>query len=254
MDPTESEFLLVIPAYNEGRRLGNFLPFLVAKLEDCRLRSRVVVVDDGSTKEDSTAMHALCKSLPAFSHVCVEYLKLQGNCGKGGAIYAGWDTAKSEPLLAFVDADGSISPEETCRILALAIQQPNAAHFASRIKMRGRKVERTASRHRIGRIFATLVGTFIDSEIYDSQCGFKILPAAQYKKIAPLLTEYRFAFDIELLAALNYVRCPVVEHPIDWREVAGSKVSVISDSLQMAKAVLSIAKRSKKWRAMPTAS
>lgn len=243
-----NQFLIVIPAYNEGDRLKGFLPFLTAELRRLEIPARVLVVDDGSAETESRAMQTLCQNTRSVNTETVEYLKLEKNYGKGGAVYAGWNRAETESLLVFVDADGSISPEETARILNRAAESPEKAHFASRVKMRGKKIFRAVPRHWMGRIFASLVGAFIDPEIYDSQCGFKIIPINVYKKIVPLLREDRFAFDIELLSALNYVGCPVIEHPIDWKEVSGSKVSLISDTLQMACAIFTISRRAKSWR------
>jgi dolichyl-phosphate beta-glucosyltransferase len=235
-------FLLVIPAYNEARRLPAFLPEMAARIAEQGIAARICVVDDGSAREESDAMKKTC----AQAHV--DFLRLDINQGKGGAIYAAWQTASpEETLLAFADADGSVSPAEVIRVLQFAEEAPNKAHFASRIKMRGRKVERLRRRHFTGRIFATLVGIFIDPEIYDSQCGMKIVPAAAYRRLMPYLQESGFAFDVEMLAALNHIGCPVVEHPVDWREIPGSHVSVISESIKMAKAVLSINHRRKHW-------
>ena len=50
----------------------------------------------------------------------------------------------------------------------------------------------------------------------------------------------RFAFDVELLAVLNLIKHPILEVPIDWADMPGSKVSMISDTLKMAKAVFEI--------------
>ncbi|MEO6052653.1 MAG: glycosyltransferase [Chthoniobacterales bacterium] len=242
------QFLLIIPAFNEARRLPLFLPFLAESLKKQATSVRLLVVDDGSEKSESAAMHKQCEAAAISSGFPVEYLRMDQNVGKGGAIYGGWANGKEEPLLAFVDADGSIAPEEICRVLEQAAQSPESAHFASRVKMRGKHICRSEQRHLIGRIFATLVGHFIDPGVYDTQCGLKIIPAAAYEKIAPLLQERGFVFDVELLAALNHVGCPVIEHPIDWKEVSGSKVSLFSDSLRMMTALFTIDRRRKAWK------
>ena len=99
------------------------------------------------------------------------------------------------------------------------------AIFASRVKMLGRRVERSALRHYCGRLFASLVGLNINPDIYDSQCGFKLVPSKAYFRIAPWLEENGFCFDVELSAALSAANAAVEEVPIDWIDCRGSKVS-----------------------------
>ena len=59
------------------------------------------------------------------SMIFVRPLLVQNNQGKGGAIYSGWDTASLDEFrwVAFVDADGAITPEETLRFLNLATEE-----------------------------------------------------------------------------------------------------------------------------------
>lgn len=152
-----------------------------------------------------------------------------------------------------MDADGAISAREVGRVLTLLSAQTdkNTALFASRVKLRGRSLERSLARHISGRVFATLVGLFIDPHVYDSQCGFKLVPASAYRTIREHLCERGFVFDVELLAALNHFRYPVEEVPIDWSDIPGSKVSFLRDSFRMFVALRTIASRAKTWPTPP---
>ena len=230
---------LVIPSFNDSPRLMRFLPALCSQLENIPLRVMVQVVDDGSSQEDQAALERLiCETQSRFPFVCPAIF--QGcNQGKGAAILRGWEAGNGADWLGFLDADGAVSAGEVARILEKIQRSPDSetSLFASRVQMRGRTVERSLKRHLMGRIFATLVGTLIDSRVYDSQCGFKLLPSTAYRKVKPLLQEKRFAFDVELLAALNREDCPIEEIPVDWSDVPGSKVSLFRDSLRMFFAV-----------------
>jgi dolichyl-phosphate beta-glucosyltransferase len=62
-----------------------------------------------------------------------------------------------------------------------------------------------------------------------------------------LLKEERFAFDVELILALDRAGSKIEEIPIDWVDVSGSKVSLIRDSVNMFFALKKIKKRAKKW-------
>lgn len=242
---------LVVPCYNDSGRLAKFLPSLLQDLQDAPVETNLLVVDDGSLDVEKNAVSKLVSGLQRDFPLLHAPLFEVPNQGKGAAILQGWDAANQTEWLGFVDADGAIPGREVKRVLKFiasrANENPKKAFFSSRVKMRGRKVERNLSRHVSGRIFATFVGMMIDGGIYDSQCGFKVIPAAVYPKIRPLFRERRFAFDVELLAALNHVGCPVEEVPIDWYDIPGSKVSLVRDSVKMFLAVRQIAERKRQW-------
>ncbi len=244
--------LLAIPCYNEARRLPAYLPALLERIASSGLPVTVEVVDDGSRQEERIRMDQLVDHLRKNHPFLRPLRSLPENRGKGGAVHAAWSKAlDTHDWLAFVDADGSLSPVETCRFLANCMNQPEACSwFASRIRMLGYDVERHYSRHLMGRVFATLVGFMIDDRVYDSQCGLKAIPSSHYRIIQPLLSETRFAFDVELLAALAHAGLEVRELPVDWADVAGSKVKPIRDTVSMFRALLRIRVRRRNWPAI----
>lgn len=81
---------VIIPAYNEGARIGN----VISAVRGAKLVSEIIVVSDGST--DDTAGVA--------GSLGVRVIELERNVGKGGAMKAGIDATDAE-VLAFVDAD-----------------------------------------------------------------------------------------------------------------------------------------------------
>lgn len=241
-------FFLVVPAYRESRRLPYFLPHLAQALLKNFPSARIQVVDDGSGSEEQAETVRQIGSLRKNFSNLLEPLLLPHNLGKGGAILSAWDNNPGLDYLAFVDADGAISPKEVCRLASLLpASGTEQALFASRIRMLGRKVERKSLRHYAGRFFATLIGILLDSEVYDSQCGLKFLPAAAYSRIRPWLEGRRFAFDLELLATLRHIACPIEEVPIHWHDVAGSKVSLWKDSARMLRSACSIRHDRQTW-------
>ena len=156
----------------------------------------------------------------------------------------GWAKLGDEAWVGFVDADGAVGLSEILRAEAwLGEQSGIDALFGSRVKMLGRRVERSWKRHLSGRIFATMVSELGRVPVYDSQCGLKLVRAATYRRVAPFLQTEGFAFDVELLLLLMKLGCRVVEFPVDWRDVPGSKVSLLRDSWRMAREVVRIQKR-----------
>ena len=104
----------------------------------------------------------------------------------------------------------------------------------------GRSIQRSLLRHLTGRVFATLVSEIGGIPAYDTQCGFKILKVEAYQKIMPYLKTHGFAFDVELALWMNRGGMKIIEFPIDWHDVPGSKVSLIRDPIRMALQVLQI--------------
>ncbi|MCB1227491.1 MAG: glycosyltransferase [Verrucomicrobiales bacterium] len=229
---------LVIPCFREATRLPHFLPGLCAAM--AKLGGLTVqVVDDGSGENETEATRKIVEDLRSSHPALSPLLALPHNLGKGGAVYAGWDSAPSDvEWLAFVDADGSISAREVIRVGETALSSPTSqAFFASRVKMLGRKVDRVFKRHLMGRIYATLVSELLRIPVYDSQCGLKIVPAAAYRQIRDRLTLSGFAFDVDLLVQLLRIGIQVQEVPIDWHEVPGGTIQLVRDSLRMARDV-----------------
>jgi dolichyl-phosphate beta-glucosyltransferase len=231
---------LVIPAYNEGRRLPVYLPQLCEALANASFQWRITVVDDGSRDEDSRRMQECVRLCSAR----VGFHRLPVNLGKGGAVYSGWDSDRESQWLGLLDADGSIPPHEVLRLLGF-LQQADApdALFCSRCKILGHTVQRSWRRHVAGRVFATLVAVATGIPVYDSQCGFKLLRRRCYETVRSRLREERFAFDVELLVALRRSGASVIEVPIDWFDVPGSKLHFLRDSAQMLAAVISMRMR-----------
>ena len=234
---------LVIPCYHESARIGAFLADLCETLTPLG-GVTIRVVEDGSEAAEKQRMEAIIAVQRAKTPILREPLFLPENQGKGGAIYSAWNDEKSADWLAFVDADGSCSAAEVARLIQLARETaPNAALFASRIKMLGTTVCRDFRRHVLGRVYATLVSELLDIPVYDSQCGLKLVPRAAFEGISTHLTVHGFAFDVELMTALLDSGCAIREVPISWHETPGGKVHLLRDSWRMARDVLRIKAR-----------
>lgn len=93
IDNMIEEVTIVIPAYNEGERIGAVLKPLV-KARKKGLISEIVVVDDGSTDNTSRVV----------SEFPVKLVRIPVNAGKGAALAAGIETSKTD-LILFLDAD-----------------------------------------------------------------------------------------------------------------------------------------------------
>ncbi len=105
---------------------------------------QILVVDDGSEPAETHATRAIIESLRPNHPLLQPLLELPNKIGKGGAVYAGWSQANPDTQwLAFVDADGSISPQEVTRLITLA-RQPNSSSIPHSQDLIHPNVERAA--------------------------------------------------------------------------------------------------------------
>jgi len=70
--------------------------------------------------------------------------------------------------------------------------------------------------------------------IKDTQCGFKLFTRKSALNIFNNIHVEGWIFDIEVLLLAQYFNMPIVEVPVTWHEIDGSKVSLIKDSIKMA--------------------
>jgi glycosyltransferase involved in cell wall biosynthesis len=238
--------LLVIPSFRDATRLAPFLTELMQKLP---AGFWIRVVDDGSGPRAATETKALVNKTRTdcareAGPDLLDPLILPQNLGKGAAVYSGWRAGPATDCVAFVDADGAVSADELIRTWKSWPELNADAVIASRIKMLGRDVNRLAARHYAGRVFATLVSLLTGLEVYDSQCGFKLLRREAFLNADRMgLEASRLAFDVELLVTLARSNCRIVEFPVDWRDVAGGKVSLIRHAVPMFYELLKIRRR-----------
>lgn len=224
--PSSPRILLVIPCFRESERLPRFLPGLCHALETASLPVEVLVVDDGSGAAEQAALESVVESMREQHSLLRPVLKRPVNLGKGAAVYRGWDQAKEEEWVAFVDADGAVPPDEVVRVLqqTLEPEQAGCALYAVRTGTQGTVVKRQGIRRVTGHVFRALVHFFFDIPVPDTQCGCKVLPTRVYQRIKPELREFRFCFDVELTCLLQRERTPITALPINWEESPGSRV------------------------------
>jgi len=72
------------------------------------------------------------------------------------------------------------------------------------------------------------------AHIKDTQCGFKLFTRASLPYIIPYMHSEGWIFDVEMLMLAESADIPMVEVPVGWKEVGGSKLNVVKDSLGMA--------------------
>ncbi len=214
---------IVIPAYNEERRLPATLDVIFTWLNTSPYRdAEVLVVDDGST--DSTA--AVVESRAATEPRLL-LLQNPGNRGKGFAIRHGMLQAKGDWIL-FSDADLSAPIDELPKLRAAAQQQGAAIAIGSRALDRSLiGVHQSQWREMSGIFFNRIMRLITGLPFADTQCGFKLFRRDAARRVFPLQRLDGFSFDVEDLFVAHTLGIPTIEVPVRWNNVEGTKVGLM---------------------------
>lgn len=220
---------IVVPCYNEEARIGRTLEAVVAHLRSSPLDWEVVVVDDGSADATSSAIERTSASEPR-----VRAVRHARNRGKGDAVRSGFRESRGE-WVVFSDADLATPIEELSRMLEAGEAGADLV-IASRV-VPGARIETPQPwRRRLsGAAFRRLVRLLDLSSFRDTQCGFKLLRRTTVGPILDAVETTGFAFDVELLCRAERAGLRIVEMPVRWRDVAGSKLRLFPDAWRMAR-------------------
>ncbi|NPV69116.1 MAG: glycosyltransferase family 2 protein [Firmicutes bacterium] len=228
---------VIIPAFNEEKRLPATLRRVISYLSSTRAEWEVIVVDDGS--RDGTAR--LVKDMSASGGKLRLVANLR-NMGKGYSIRNGVLAADGRLILT-TDADLS-APIEEMQILEEAIAAGAAVAIGSRA-ITGARLERRQPIYRecLGKMFNLFIRMVILPEFLDTQCGFKMFIREAAKEIYSKCRLNGFATDVEALAIARQLGYSIVEVPVRWSHANGSAIRPIADGLRMCKDVLDISRR-----------
>jgi len=225
---------VVIPAYNEEKRLPRTIEQIERHLESKPGSYELILVDDGSTDGTRQVMDSAANR---NSKVRVE--ALPGNRGKGRALAAGVAVARGDEVLV-TDADLS-TPIDELEKLEAALESGAGVAIASRA-VKGSRIEVPQPFYRVamGKVFNLIVQIVLLPGIWDTQCGFKLFRADVAHPAFAALTTDGFGYDPEVLYLAKRRGVRIVEVPVVWRNSAPTKVMAIRSSLDMFKHVVRV--------------
>jgi dolichyl-phosphate beta-glucosyltransferase len=227
-------YSIVIPAYNEGSRLAPTLQQVLAYVQQQGWDAEVIVVNDGST--DNTA--EIVRSFAA-NHPELTLLENPGNRGKGYGVRHGMLKARGE-VIVFSDADLSSPIEEMPNLLQALSQGADIAIGSRWLRAELQTTRQSLHRQLFGRIFNALNRIILGLHFKDTQCGFKAFTRRAAQTILPLQQIERWGFDPEILFLARKFGFRVVEVPVRWGHVGGTRINPLLDGSRMFQEILRI--------------
>jgi glycosyltransferase involved in cell wall biosynthesis len=224
---------IIIPAYNESRRLPRRLERLAAEALQ-RFPAEIVVVNDGSSDNTGILMEEI-----ASRHSIVRCLHHDVNMGKGAAVRTGMLASRGE-YTVFVDADETFSIDHIEKVVRELQNGHKVAIGARRLEGGGRVAGESPLRYIMGKAFNFYVQTMVLAGVSDTQCGLKGFHGQVARQVFPRQRMNGFAFDVEILALVRELGYEMVMVPVQAEDCDGSSVNRWLSPLQMAWDVLSI--------------
>ena len=214
---------VVIPAYNEEKRIGDTLLDLDKYLTDQDYSYEILVVVDGATDKTTEVVNGykkLVKNLKVIDN--------QENHGKGYVVRQGMLEAEGKYRL-FMDADGSTSIDHIEKMWPL-VEQGKKVIITSRdpkdAKGASQDVKQSLSKRILGNVGNILIQVFGVWGIWDTQNGFKLFEAGAAEKIFSRARIDRWGFDIEALALARKFGYEISIVPAHWINDPNSHVTL----------------------------
>ncbi len=231
---------IVIPAYNEEKRLPDSLRQVAEFVSQQSYPIEVIIVDNNSRDLTGEIAKEFARTFP-YARALHE-----PHQGKGAAVRTGVLAGCGDYLMV-CDADFSMPVVEIDKFVPPSINGYDIA-IASREVPGARRVEEPEYRHLMGRVFNFIVRLLAIPQIQDTQCGFKAFRRDVAQDVFSLQTIDGWGFDVEVLFIGLRHGYRLVEVPITWYYKPQSRVNPIRDSIKMVLEVLKV--RLNGWRGL----
>jgi glycosyltransferase involved in cell wall biosynthesis len=220
---------IIIPAYNEEKRIKTTLEKLVAKFN----KSCAILIVSESTDKTDDIVKEFSKTAP-FVKLITSVKRL----GKGGAFKKGVKNSHGK-IVMLLDSDLPIFLSDVKNIIS-SIGETDVA-VASR-EVEGTRILVYPPRIRVfaGKSFSKLFNLLFNLQVKDTQCGCKAFKKEVLEKVLPTVESNGFEFDAELLFRCKKMGYKIKEVPVNWSYKPNSKLNLFRDTINMGKGVLKL--------------
>ncbi len=219
---------IVIPAYNEENRIGRTLTETFDYLDRQNYSSEVIVVNDGST--DHTA--ETVRNFESRARGRLRLVENPGNRGKGYSVRNGMLKADGEIAL-FYDADLATPTTEIVKVIEPIASDRYDVVFGSRAIDRSLiGTHQSSFRETVGRVGNFIQFVITGLRFKDTQCGFKAFRREAAQSVFRFQKIDGFGFDPEILFIAKKQGWRLLETPVRWNHVEGSKLNPITSPIK----------------------
>ena len=227
---------IIIPAYNEEKRIGRTLEEYVRYFKDLKSKKLLdfeIIVVINNTKDRTEEI------VKKFSRKNKEirYLNFKRG-GKGFAIIEGFkDTLnRDNDLIGFVDADMATPPEEFYKLIK------NIGDFggviANRWDKRSNISKQTLLRRILSRGFNFIIKVLFLFPYQNTQCGAKLFKREIIEKVVSDIGSSEWSFDIDLLFHIKRKEGKIISIPTKWHDIEGSNINLVKTPIKMFLSVI----------------
>ena len=221
------KFSIIIPAYNEEKRIKPVLEEIVSYLTENRLNWDVILAIDGNDGTEALAK----KFLSRYDNIRI--VRAAGRSGKGGSIKRSLNFIKSE-FVILMDADNSIPFSTIISNLNLIFEFDCIIFSRYTASMN----EIPPVRRMISRGFNWLLRLSLDLNVRDTQSGYKIIRTRPFKRAMNQVSVTNAFFDVALLYHMVKDNLKVTEIDVRYNHSDGSKFNPIGLILGLGTSLL----------------
>lgn len=214
LENLDQEISIIIPAYNEERRIARTIRELELNIPEI---SEIIVVSDGIDNTDEVALKSGKK---------VKVLRYDARLGHGGAVFEGLKHAKS-PIQCFIDADGSAPWYEVKRLCKMVNEHKSPVVIGSRWVEGALIHEKEPLRNILGgRVFQHMASLFLGINERDVFCGLKAFSREVAHELIGKITVRDRMFNVAIIYHLKILGIKPMETGIEWTYMDGTKLPV----------------------------
>ncbi len=230
---------IVIPFFNEAKRVNVSLKKIKKFIDRSKFKKiEVNFVNDGSTDESPQIINKFIKK-ENKKNIKYRLFDLVANEGKGAAVKKGVLKSNCTWILT---SDIDLSVDLNQIIIwerKKLIVSKHKIYFGSR-ELKNSVVKSKFYRKFLGYFFRLFTLLFFGIDLKDSQCGFKLYEKSVAKYIFKNLKTNGFEHDIEIVTLAKNKNFKIIELPVHWSHVSGSKLNVFFDPIKMLFGIIKI--------------